>query len=103
MTQLCITVMGKDAAAIRHGRARAEVAADLVELRLDSMTSPDPDAALADRRKPAIVTCRPLREGGMFDGAEEERLRVLADADALGAEFIDLEWDAVTAPVMQAR
>ena len=57
------------------------------------MARPIRDAALADRRKPAIVTCRPLREGGMFDGPEEERLRILARAQALGAEFIDIEWD----------
>ena len=92
-TQLCITVIGKDADAIRQARAAAEVDADLVELRLDSMASPDPEAALAGRRKPAIVTCRPLREGGMFDGSEEERLRILERAQALGAEFIDIEWD----------
>jgi 3-dehydroquinate dehydratase / shikimate dehydrogenase len=103
MTQLCITVMGRDAAAIRRGRARAEATADLVELRLDSMTSPDPEAALADRRKPAIVTCRPLREGGMFDGAEEERLRILERAQALGAEFIDIEWDIRPEPFLAPR
>src|SRR5712691_7521546 len=93
MAQLCITVSGNDADAIRQGRTRAEVDADLVELRLDSMTFPDPEAALADRRKPAIVTCRPLREGGMFDGSEEERLRILERAQTLGAEFVDIEWD----------
>ena len=53
-------------------RIAAEKDADMVELRLDSMARPDPDAALTNRTKPAIVTCRPLREGGMFDGAEEE-------------------------------
>src|SRR5438552_12265735 len=93
MTQLCITVIGKDADAIRQGRTRAEADADLVELRLDSMTAPDPEAALAGRRTPAIVTCRPLREGGMFDGSEEERLRILERAQQLGAEFVDIEWD----------
>src|SRR5258706_15841109 len=87
-TQLCITVIGKDIDAIRQARASAEVDADLLELRLDSMTFPDPEAALAGRRKPAIVTCRPLREGGMFDGSEEERLRILTRAQALGAEFV---------------
>jgi 3-dehydroquinate dehydratase/shikimate dehydrogenase len=75
----------------------------MVELRLDSMERPDAAAALEGRTKPAIVTCRPLREGGMFDGAEEERLRVLSDAHARGAEFIDLEWDSVRAPVMAER
>jgi 3-dehydroquinate dehydratase/shikimate dehydrogenase len=102
-TQLCITVVGKDIDAIRQARAAAEVDADLVELRLDAMMSPDPEAALAGRRKPAIVTCRPLREGGMFDGSEEERLRILQRAQALGAEFIDIEWDIEAAPFVEPR
>src|SRR5262245_51712726 len=103
MTQLCITVIGRTADDLRRARAFAEADADLVELRLDSMERPDAAAALDGRTKPAIVTCRPLREGGMFDGGEEARLRVLSDADTHGAEFIDIEWDAVSAPVMQAR
>jgi 3-dehydroquinate dehydratase / shikimate dehydrogenase len=87
---------------MRSARHAAEADGDLVELRLDSMARPDPDGALADRRKPAIVTCRPLREGGMFDGSEEERLRILMRAHELGAEFIDVEWDA-RAELLQAR
>src|SRR3954469_18356192 len=70
------------------------------------MASPDPAAALEGRGKPAIVTCRPLREGGMFDGSEEERLRILARAQALGAEFVDIEWDLPAeqrAPFVAAR
>src|SRR5687768_5836753 len=103
MTQLCITVIGKDSDAIRRARMAAEADADLVELRLDSMTSPDPEAAMAGRKKPVIVTCRPLREGGMFDGSEEERLRILERAQALGAEFIDIEWDIRAEPFVAAR
>ncbi len=103
MSELCITVIGKDSDAIRRAREAAEVTADLIELRLDSMATPDPDAALAGRRKPAIVTCRPLREGGMFDGPEEERLRILERAQALGAEFVDIEWDIRAEPFVAAR
>jgi 3-dehydroquinate dehydratase / shikimate dehydrogenase len=103
VAELCITVIGKTADEIRRQRAAAEADADLIELRLDTMDRPDAAAALDGRKKPAIVTCRPLREGGMFDGPEEDRLRVLDDAHARGAEFIDLEWDALRAPVMQAR
>ncbi len=103
MAELCITVIGRDADTIRRERIAAEAEADLVELRLDAMTHPDAAAALQGRTRPAIVTCRPLREGGMFDGPEEDRLRVLSDAHALGAEFIDVEWDAMTAPVVAAR
>ena len=103
MSELCITVIGKDSDAIRRAREAAEVTADLVELRLDSMAAPDPDAALAGRRKPAIVTCRPLREGGMFDGPEEARLRILERSQALGAEFVDIEWDIRADPFIAAR
>ena len=102
-TELCITVIGKDTEAIRQARHAAEADADLVELRVDFMSSPDPEGALADRRKPAIVTCRPLREGGLFDGSEEERLRILQRAQALGAEFIDIEWDIDPKPFVAAR
>jgi 3-dehydroquinate dehydratase / shikimate dehydrogenase len=87
-------VTGRDVQSIRHARSLAERDADLVELRLDSMERPDAAAALSGRRKPAIATCRPPREGGMFEGSEEERLAILRDAHAAGAEFIDVEWDA---------
>jgi 3-dehydroquinate dehydratase/shikimate dehydrogenase len=40
------------------------------------------------------VTCRPTREGGLFLGPEAERLRPLASAAELGAEYVDVEWDA---------
>ena len=103
MSELCITVIGRTAEDIRQARAAAEATADLVELRLDSMEMPDAAAALEGRRKPAIATCRPLREGGMFDGPEDARLRVLSEAHARGAEFIDLEWDALQAPVKAER
>ena len=68
--------------------------ADLVELRLDAVADPDVDGALAGRRLPVIVTCRPRWEGGSFQGSEEERQRVLATALNAGAEYIDVEWRA---------
>jgi 3-dehydroquinate dehydratase/shikimate dehydrogenase len=67
------------------------------------MTHPDAEGALAGRTKPAIVTCRPLREGGMFDGSEEARIGILTRAHELGAEFIDVEWDAAVEPLIRAR
>ena len=72
--------------AVRH--------ADIVELRLDGVSGPDVPGALAGRRTPVIVTCRPTWEGGRFAGSEEERRRILADALRLGAEYVDVEWRA---------
>jgi 3-dehydroquinate dehydratase/shikimate dehydrogenase len=90
---LCVTVTAPTTAELR--RRRDEVAeADLVELRLDSVSDPSVAGALAGRRRPVIVTCRPTWEGGRFAGSEEERRRILADALTLGAEYVDIEWRA---------
>jgi 3-dehydroquinate dehydratase/shikimate dehydrogenase len=75
--------------------------ADMVELRLDTVKNPSAAAALADRKKPVIVTCRPKSEGGYFAGSEEERRSILADALALGAEYVDLEWNGTCADLME--
>jgi 3-dehydroquinate dehydratase/shikimate dehydrogenase len=101
--QICATVTGRSAEAFRSARSAAEGEADLVELRLDTMERPDPAAALSGRRRPAIVTCRPVREGGQFSGAEEERRRILEQASELGAEFVDVEWDSGFDRLIRAR
>ncbi len=90
---LCETVTGQSMADLRAARDAA--VADMVELRLDGIADLDVAGALHGRRKPVIVTCRPEWEGGRFAGAEEERHRILAEAMALGAEFVDLEWAAL--------
>ncbi|MEO8070716.1 MAG: type I 3-dehydroquinate dehydratase, partial [Acidobacteriota bacterium] len=78
---------------LRERRDRARLA-DIVELRLDGVADIDVAGALEGRLRPVIVTCRPAWEGGRFDGAEEDRLRILGDAARLGAEYVDVEWQA---------
>jgi 3-dehydroquinate dehydratase/shikimate dehydrogenase len=75
--------------------------ADLVELRLDTVKDPSAAAALAGRKKPVIVTCRPRSDGGHFNGSEEERRAILSEALALGAEYVDLEWRGTCADLME--
>jgi 3-dehydroquinate dehydratase/shikimate dehydrogenase len=73
-------------------RARdAATFADLVEVRLDLVNHPDAIGAIEGRRRPVIVTCRAQWEGGGFKGSEEERERILSEAQNAGAEFIDVE------------
>lgn len=93
MTQVCETVTATTMAGLRSARD-AVVSADLVELRLDGVTDVDVAGALEGRTRPVIVTCRPVWEGGRFDGGEEARLRLLAEAMRLGAEFVDVEFRA---------
>ena len=90
---LCVTVTAATTAELRH-RRDAVADADLIELRLDSVSDPDVAGALHGRRHPVIVTCRPTWEGGEFKGSEEERKQILADALKLGAEYVDIEWRA---------
>lgn len=93
---LCETVTGRTMDEVL--RARDASTAEMVEVRLDGVDRPDGAAAVAGRRRPIIVTCRPRWEGGRFDGSEEERQRVLVDAFRSGAEFVDVEAQASFVP-----
>ena len=91
--KVCVTVTGQTMSELRERRDRV-ASADLVELRVDSVRDPSAAGALAGRRLPVIFTCRPTWEGGHFLGSEEERRRLLHDAQQLGAEHVDIEWKA---------
>src|SRR3954469_7219936 len=90
---LCVTVTGATTAELRQQRD-AVPDADLIELRLDTVSDPSVAGALEGRRCPVIVTCRPTWEGGSFTGSEAERRQILAEALDLGAEYVDIEWRA---------
>jgi len=94
-----VTVTADTTAELRTRRDQM-TDADLIELRLDTVRDPSAAAALAGRRKPVIVTCRPKAQGGHFQGSEEERRAILSEALALGAEFVDLEWQGGCADLM---
>lgn len=97
--RLCVTVTADTTAELRTRRDQVQDA-DLVELRLDTVKDPSAAAALAGRRTPVIVTCRPQHQGGHFRGSEEERRAILEEALALGAEYVDLEWQGSCADLM---
>src|SRR3954470_15265975 len=88
--QVCVTVTGRTMEELRRARDAA-AHADLVEVRLDSVDAPDAVGAVEGRRRPVVVTCRASWEGGGFRGSEEERERLLTDAQAAGAEYIDVD------------
>jgi 3-dehydroquinate dehydratase/shikimate dehydrogenase len=89
-------------AELRERRDRVQDA-DLVELRVDTVSDPSAVGALAGRRLPVIFTCRPSWEGGYFAGSEEQRHRLLQDAQQLGAEYVDVEWKAGFEDLLNAR
>jgi 3-dehydroquinate dehydratase/shikimate dehydrogenase len=78
---------------------------DLLELRVDRLNVRE--AGLAGRLpgrvgSPVILTVRRTREGGKFDGSEQERHALLSRLAESGFAYIDLEED-FDAPDLQAR
>lgn len=91
---LCITVAAPTMATLRQRRDWHSDS--LVELRLDTVDHPDVAGALAGRKGRVIVTCRPTWEGGHFQGSEEARLGLLEAALEAGADYVDVEFKALT-------
>lgn len=94
MTQLCVAIMVKSVEqALAHAAQAAERGADVVEYRLDRFTA-DLDAVRKIVIKSplrCIVTCRPVWEGGHFEGDEATRLSVLNEVSVHGNALVDLE------------
>ena len=79
---------------------------DIAELRLDYLPEPTEDDVrrlLEGRPCPVIVTNRPEREGGRWTGDEAARLELLAVADRLGADYVDVEIDSLDGYAPQGR
>jgi 3-dehydroquinate dehydratase/shikimate dehydrogenase len=83
-------------------RIRAE--AECIELRLDLFVEPFDLATLLRERLevPVVVTLRPPDQGGMCVLPSDDRLRVLLQAAELGAEYVDLEYNAASLDAVQA-
>ncbi|MDP7004606.1 MAG: type I 3-dehydroquinate dehydratase [Phycisphaerales bacterium] len=86
-----------------HGEVPEQIqGADLLEIRIDSMERDDAieqlPKLLAKSPIPTVVTCRSVKEGGMFDGDEEDRVamyRAALDCDN-PPRYIDVEHKALT-------
>jgi len=68
--------------------------ADIMEFRLDMIAKAEIGRLLRSTRKPKIATCRPVWEGGGFAGREADRIEILEAASLLGADYVDIEYDA---------
>jgi 3-dehydroquinate dehydratase/shikimate dehydrogenase len=93
---ICATITARTNRDARADLLLAAAAADLAELRLDFLAEkPDLRLLLEDRPCRVIVTNRAARQGGSFGGSEAERIAPLREAVQLGADYVDLEYDAI--------
>jgi 3-dehydroquinate dehydratase type I len=83
--------MARDNPEALEKMARAEALADIMEIRLDFMTSFDLSALISGATRPLIITHRSRREGGIGTTAHEIRARHLLKAMDAGARFVDVE------------
>lgn len=66
--------------------------ADLLEIRMDYLHEKiNPRDIRGLSELPLIATNRPKRESGLFEGSEEERIKLLYDAANSGFNFVDIE------------
>lgn len=88
--KICVSLAGADVAALSAQAGHAG-RADVIEVRLDSMSGPDVAACCTALDKPLLFTNRPNWEGGAFDGTEEQRMEPLLEAVRQQAAYVDCE------------
>jgi len=96
MTHLVVPLTASDPAAMRRDFAAAVAqGATMIEVRLDHLSDPQAPLFEPPARVPIIVTNRPVWEGGKCELPEpQRRARLMQAAQALGAEWIDFEFNA---------
>lgn len=90
---ICIPIVARTTEAAVALMERGSPLADCLELRIDQMGDCDLEQLLDGKRtdKRVIVTNRRADEGGAFSGTERERVELLKNAVALGADYVDIE------------
>jgi 3-dehydroquinate dehydratase/shikimate dehydrogenase len=95
VTKLCVPLTEPNTEALLAAMHALPRQVDLVEVRLDHMAAYDLARICSSKDRPIIVTNRPTREGGRYDGPEAPRIASLARAAELGADYVDVELDSV--------
>lgn len=95
MTKLCVSLTEKDTDSMLAAMHSLPPQVDVAEVRLDLMESADLKRICSAKNRPIIVTNRPVRQGGAYEGPEGPRVAALRQAAELGADYVDVELDAV--------
>ena len=88
---ICVSVAADDAAGIIAAVMPVLPLVDVVEIRLDGLKDPDIEPCISAIPRPVLVTNRPTWEGGLYTGAEQDRIDLLCRGVQAGARFVDIE------------
>jgi 3-dehydroquinate dehydratase type I len=100
---ICIPIMARTTASALREMSRCWGLAELVELRIDQMAEIRLENLMSEKRGRVLVTNRRSEEGGGFSGPEAERIRLLRDAVALGADYVDVEVNSASRQIRGLR
>ncbi len=89
--RICVSVAHPSLEAALATARAVEAAADVIEIRLDSLETPAVRPFVEGIAKPLLFTNRPAWEGGGYAGDEAARVDLLIEAVAAGAAYVDLE------------
>ncbi len=88
---ICIPIMARTQSTALMQMERGFPLADILELRIDQINGLDLEALMSGKQGKILVTNRRRDEGGGFSGTERERVELLKEAVALGADYVDVE------------
>jgi 3-dehydroquinate dehydratase type I len=90
--KIAVSIAARDTAGVVAKMARAQESAQLFEIRLDLMACFDLEKIIRDAPKPVIITYRSRKEGGRGLAHYATRVRLIEQAMAAGAAFVDVEF-----------
>ena len=89
--KICVSIAAATTTLALAAARNAEPVADVLEIRLDSLSDPAVVPFLSLLNKPLLFTNRPAWEGGNFAGPEADRVALLVAAAKAGAAYVDIE------------
>jgi len=89
--KICVSIAELQVQAAIDAAKNAAGQADVIEIRLDALTSPTITPFIDDISTPLLFTNRPTWEGGNYSGDEDTRIQPLLEAVDNGASYIDIE------------
>ena len=89
--EICLSLAEKSGEALVRQGAVWQEKVDILEIRLDALAGERSLAFMAEISLPLLCTNRPAWEGGGWQGDEEGRVALLAQAAENGAACLDLE------------
>lgn len=89
--RICVPIVETSLNQAQKNVYQASKIADLIELRMDYLKTPQVPTFLNDREKPFIITHRRKEEGGKHKRDEKKRFETLEEAILQGVEYVDVE------------